>query len=147
MGALLTRYCSLNSVANWSKVGMSPSGRLTNHFNVAPANVLISNLQYTASDRPVSIIWVWKAVRWASRSSTPVKETFGPRDVVGNAVSMISCENSKGHALSGTCGARSSAGRSPTCCKSLRSSSLALRSSALSPHDATISTLDAATST
>ena len=117
-----------------------------NHSNAALANVLISNLQYTASDPPVSIIWVWNAVRWAFGSSTPVKETFGPRDVVGNAVSMIACENGMRRDLSGTGGARSSAARSSTCCKSLRSSSLALRSSALSARDAEISTLEAATS-
>ena len=79
MGALLTRYYSLNNVANWSKVVMCLSERLTNHSNAAPDSVLISILQYTTSDPPVSIIWVWNAVRWASGSSTPVKETFGPR--------------------------------------------------------------------
>ena len=119
---------------------MCLSGRLTNHSNVAPANVLMSSLQYTTSDPSVSIIWVWNVVRWASGSSTPVKVTFGPRDMVGNIVSMIVCENDMGRALSGTGGARSSTVRSPTCCKSLRSSSLSAR-------DLEISTLDVATST
>ena len=70
---MLTRYCSLNSVANWSKVVMCPSGRLTNHSNVAPDNVLMSILQYTTSDPPMSIIWVWNVVRWASRLVIPFK--------------------------------------------------------------------------
>ena len=131
----MTRYCSLNSVANWSKLVMCPLGRLTNHSNAALVNVLMSILQYPASDPSVSIIWVWNTVRWASGSSTPVKETFGPRDVVGNVTFMIARENDMGRALSGTGVARSSAARSPTCCRSLRSSSLALRSSALSARD------------
>ena len=46
----------------------------------------------------------------------------------------------------GTGGARSSAARSPTCCKPLRSSLLALRSSVLFARNAAISTLDATTS-
>ena len=50
-------YCSLNSVANWLKVVMCPSGRLTNHSYAAPANVLINVAP------PVSIIWVWNTVR------------------------------------------------------------------------------------
>ena len=62
-GSLLIRYCSLNSVVNWLKVVMCPSWRLTNHSNVALANVLINNLQYTTSNPPVRIIWVWNAVR------------------------------------------------------------------------------------
>ena len=74
---------------------------------------------------------MWNTVRWASGSSTPVKETFGPRDVVGNAVFMIARENGMGRALGGAGGARSSVAHSPTCCKSLRNSSLALRNSAL----------------
>ena len=76
-------------------------------------------------------------MRWASGFSTPVKETFGPKDVVGNATFMIARENDMGRALSGTGEARSFAARSPTCCKSLHNSSLALRSSALSARDAT----------
>ena len=110
-----------------------------NHSNAAPDSVLISILQYTASDPPVSIIWVWNAMRWASRSSTPVKETFGPRDVVGSVVFMIARENDRGRTLNGTGGARLSAARSPTCCKSLRSSSLALHNSALSAREAATS--------
>ena len=78
-------------------------------------------------------------MRWGSGSSTPVKKTFGPRDVVGNAVFMIARENDIGRALRGTGGARSSAARSPTCRKSLRRSSLALRSSALSARHAATS--------
>ena len=85
---------------------MCPSGRLKNHSNAVADSVLISILQYTASDPLVSIIWVWNAVRWASRSSTPVKETFGPRDVVSKAVFMIACDNDMGRALRGTGGAR-----------------------------------------
>ena len=142
---MLIRYYSLNSVANWLKVVMCPSGRLTNHSNVVPANVLISSLQYTASDPIVSIIWVWNIVRWASGSSTPVKVTFRPRDVVGNAISIIAWEDGMGRALDGMGGACSSTALSPACCKSLRSSSLVLRNSSLSPCDAAISTLDAAT--
>jgi len=69
---------------------------------------------------------VWNAVRWAFGSSTPVKETFGPRDIFSNTTFMIARENGMGRALSGTGGARSSAAQSHTCCKSLRSSSLAL---------------------
>jgi len=57
------RYYSLNSVANWLKVVMCPSGRLTHHSNAAPANVLISSLQYRAPDPRVNIIWVWNAMR------------------------------------------------------------------------------------
>ena len=68
-----------------------------------------------------------------------LKETFGTRDVVGNTVFMITRENGMGRALSGTGGARSSATRSPTCCTSLRSSSLALHSSTLSVCDAATS--------
>ena len=74
-------------------------------------------------------------MRWASGSSTPVKETFEPRDVVGNVVFMIAHENDMGRALTGAGGARFSVTRSPTCCKSLRSSSLALRNSALSARE------------
>ena len=59
-----------------------------------------------ASDPPVSIIWVWNAVRWASGSSTLVKETFWPKDIVGNMTFMIACENGIGRALSGIGGAR-----------------------------------------
>ena len=72
---------------------MCPSGRLANHSSAAPDSVLISILQYTTSDPPVSVIWVWNVVRWASGSSTPVKETLGPRDVVGKAAFMIAHEN------------------------------------------------------
>jgi len=68
-----------------------------------------------------------------------VKETFGPKDVVGKAAFMIARENGMGRAFSGTGGARSFAVRSPTCCKSLRSSSLALCNSALSAREATTS--------
>jgi len=49
---------------------------------------------------------------------------------------MIARENGMRRALSGTGGARSSAARSPTCCRSLRSSSLALRNFALSAQEA-----------
>ena len=87
----------------------------------------------------VSIIWVWNAVSWASGSFTHVKETFGPRHV-GNTTFMIACKNGMGRALSGTGGARSSAARSPTCCKSLQNSSLALRNSVLSARGAATST-------
>ena len=69
-----------------------------------------------------------------------MKETFGPRDVVGNVVFMISHENGMGRALGGAGGARLSVVHSPTCCKSLRSSSLALRNSALSTREAATST-------
>jgi len=68
-----------------------------------------------------------------------VKETFGPRDVVGNTTFMIARENGMGRALSGTGGARSSAARSPTCCISLRNSSLALRNYVLSAQEAATS--------
>jgi len=71
----------------------------------------------------------------ASGSSTLVKETFGPRDVVSNAIFMIARENGMGRAVSGTGGARSLAACSPTYCRSLCSSSLALHNSALSARD------------
>ena len=32
---------------------------------------------------------MWNAVRWASGSSTPLKETFGSRDVVGNCTTQV----------------------------------------------------------
>ena len=78
-------------------------------------------------------------MRWAFGSSTPVKETFGPRDVVGKAAFMIARENGMGHALSGTGGARFSVARSPTCCRSLCSCSLDLHNSALSAREAATS--------
>jgi len=117
------------------EVGDMSVGKANDHSNVALDSVLISILQYTASDPPVSIIWVWNAVRWAIGSYTPVKETFGPKVILGNAAFMIARENDRGRALSGTDGTRSSVARSPTCCKSLRNPSLALRSSALSARD------------
>ena len=49
---------------------------------------------------------MWNVVRWASGSSIPVKETFGPRDVVGRAAFTIARENGIGRALSGTGGTR-----------------------------------------
>ena len=118
---MFTRYCSLNSVANLLKLVMCLSGRRMNHSSVAPDSVLISILQYTTSNPPVSIIWVWNAVRWAFGSSTPVKETFEPRDIVGKAAFMIAHENGMGRALSGTGGACSSAACSSTYCRFLRS--------------------------
>ena len=68
-----------------------------------------------------------------------MKETIRPRDIVGNTTLMIARENGMGRALSGTGGARSSSARSPTCCKSLRISSLALRNSALFAREAATS--------
>jgi len=53
---------------------------------------------------------------------------------------MIARENGIGRALGGAGGARSSVARSPTCCKSIRSSSLALRYSVLSAQEAATST-------
>ena len=79
-------------------------------------------------------------MRWAFGSSTPVKETFGPRDIVGKVAFMLARENGMGRALSGTGGACSSVARSPTCCRSLRSSSLALHNSTLSAREAATST-------
>jgi len=85
---------------------------------------------------PEIIIWVWKAVMWASGSSTLVKAIFGPMKLAGIIVSMIACENGMGRALTSMGGVRSSFVHSPMHCKSLHSSSLALRSSSLFARDA-----------
>jgi len=60
-----------------------------NQPNIVPASVLMNSIQYTASEPPESIIWVWNVVICASGSSTLVKMTFGPTDVAGIRVSMI----------------------------------------------------------
>jgi len=145
-------YCSLNSVENWPNEVMCPSGRLTNQSNAVPDGVLMKSLQCTTLEPPESIIWVWKAVIWASGSSTLVKVTFRPMNVAGITVSMITWENGMGQTLTGMGGARSSTVRSPTFRKFLRNSSLVLRNSSLFACDATRSTwkrswstLDAAT--
>ena len=62
----MTMYCFLNNVENWLKEVICPSGRLMNQSNVVPENVLINSLQCIACVPPEIIIWVWKAVIWAS---------------------------------------------------------------------------------
>ena len=111
-----------------------------NQSNVVPENVPINSLLCMASVPLEIIIWVWKAVMWASRSSTPVKVIFGIMKLAGITMSMISWKKGMGRALTGMGGVRSSVVRSSMCCKSLRSSSLILHSSSLFAHDATKST-------
>ena len=64
-------------------------------------SVLMNILQYTASEPPDNIIWVWNAVRCAFGSSTPVNDAFTPTRLGGTMVPMISGENGMGNALGG----------------------------------------------
>ena len=77
----MAMYCSLNDVENCGNDVTCPSGRLMNKFSVVPVSVLMNKLQCTALEPLVSIICVWKAVRWAFGSSTPVKLALGPTNV------------------------------------------------------------------
>ena len=104
-------YCSLNSVENCVNDVTCPSGRLTNQSSAVPVSVLINILQCIASEPPVSIICVWKVVRWPFGSSTPVKVALGPTNVAGITASMIACENGIGKALGGVAGSCSSTAR------------------------------------
>ena len=76
------------------------------HKKLAIHNIIPSYEDHLSVERREMSLW----------SSTPVKVTFGPRDVVGNAVSIIFCDNGMGRALSGMGGARSSTARSPARC-------------------------------
>ena len=78
VGAWLMMNCSLNNVENWWKEVMCPLGRLMNQSNVVHENVPINSLQCMTSVPLEIIIWVWKAVMWASRSSTPVRWFLDP---------------------------------------------------------------------
>ena len=106
-----------------------------NQSNVVSENVPINSLQCMASVPPEIIISVWKAVMWASGSSTHVKAIFGPMKLAGITVSMIAWEKGMGRALTSMGEVRSLVVRSPMRCKSLRSSSLALRNSSLFARD------------
>jgi len=97
-------YCALNSFVNCGNDVTWPSGRLMNQSIVVPAKVLMNSLHRTASEPPTSIICVWKAVRWASGSSVPVKVTLGPMSVTGIVASTISYENGVGNSLGGVTG-------------------------------------------
>ena len=123
-GARLNMTCSLNNVENWSNEVMCPSGRPMNQSNVVPANVTMNNLQCMANVPPEIIIWVWKAVMWASGSSIPVKVILGVMKVVDITTFMIAWENGMGRALTRICGLCSPTMRSPKRCRSLCSSSL-----------------------
>ena len=107
-GALLAKYCSLNSRESWVKDVMWPSGRLMNQSIAIPVKVLMKSLHLMASEPPTSNICVWNAVRCASRSSTPVKVALGPVNVLGIAVSRIACENGVVNSLGGDAASGSS---------------------------------------
>ena len=70
-----------------------------NQSNAVPENVPMNCLQCITSILPKIIIWVWKAVMWASRSSTPVKVIFETMKLDGITVSMIAWEKGMGRAL------------------------------------------------
>ena len=97
-------YYALNNFVSCGNDVTWPSGRLMNHSITVPTRVLKNSLHLTASGTPTSIICVWKAVRWASGSSVPVKVTLGPTSVAGITVSMISYENGIGNSLGGVAG-------------------------------------------
>ena len=124
----MAMYFSLNSVKNCMNDVTCLSGRLTNQSSIMLVSVLMNILQCTASEPRVSIICVWKSVRWASGSFTPVKVALGPTNVAGITASMIACENGIGKALGGVASSCSSTARSTACCKLLCSSSLVLPS-------------------
>jgi len=97
-------YCALNSFVSYGNDVTWPSGRLMNQSIVVPTRVLMNSLHLTALEPPTSIIYVWKAVRWASGSSVPVKVTLGPISMAGITTSMISCENDIGNSQGGIVG-------------------------------------------
>ena len=132
--------CSLNRFKNWSNEVMCPLGRLMNQSNVVFENVLMNSLQCIASVPPEIIIWVWKAVMWASESLTPLKAIFGTMKLDGTTVSMIAWEKGMERALTVMGGFGSSLAHSPMRCKSLRNSSLAWNSSSSFACDAAKST-------
>ena len=141
-GARLTMNCSLNNVANWSNEVMCQSGRPMNQSSGVPANVPMNSLQCMASVPPEIIIWVCKAVMWASGSSVPVKVILDVMKFVGITTFVIASENGMGRALTRIGGLCYPVVRSPKRCRSLRSSSLALRNSSLSACYASSSTLN-----
>jgi len=55
---------------------MWPSRSPLNHCIVVPIKVLMNILHRIAFDPPEMIIWALNAVRWVSRSSTPVNVIF-----------------------------------------------------------------------
>ena len=129
-GARFAMYCSLNSLESCVNDVTWPSERLINQSIAVPTNVLMKNLHCTASNPPTP-------VRWASRSSTPVKVALGPTNVAGITVSMIACENGIGKSLGSVSGSCSSTSRSPVWFrKSLRNSSLVLCNSSFLASDA-----------
>ena len=73
------RYCALNNFVSCGNDVTWPSGGIMNNSIVVPTKVLMNSLHRAASEPLTSIICVWKAARWASRSSIPVKVTLGPR--------------------------------------------------------------------
>ena len=111
-----------------------------NQSNAVPENVPMNNLQCMASVPPEIIIWVWKAVMWASGSSTPVKVSFGTMKLAGITVSMIAWEKGTGRVLTGMGRPCSSIARSPMRCKSMRNSSLVMHNFSLFACDAAKST-------
>ena len=97
-------YCALNNFVSCGNDVTWPSDRLMNQSITVPAKVLMNSLHCTASEPPTSIIYVWKAVRWAFGSSIPVKVTLGPTSVAGITASTISGENGVGNSLGGVTG-------------------------------------------
>ena len=97
-------YCALKNFVSYGNNITWPSGRLMNQSIAVPTRVLMNSLHLTASEPPTSIIFVWKAMRWASGSSVPVKVTLGPTSVVGITTSTISYENDIGNSLGGVTG-------------------------------------------
>ena len=129
-------YCALNSLVSCGNAVTWPSGRLMNQSIIVPTIVFMNSLHLTASEPPTNIICVWKALRWASESSVPVKVTLGRTNVAGITASMISCENDIGNSLGGVTGSRSLSSRPPAWfCRSLRNSSFERRSSSFVARD------------
>jgi len=123
-------YCVLNSFVSCGNDVTWPSGRLTNQSMAVLANVLMNSLHRTVSEPPTSIICVWKAIRWASGSSTPGKVTLGPTSVAGITASTIFGKNGVGNSLGGVPGSLSAPSRSVVWVfRSLHSSSFEWRSS------------------
>ena len=98
-GARFARYCALNNFVSCGNDVTWPSRRLMNHSIAVPAKVLMNSLHRAASEPPTNIICVWKAARWASGSSIPVKVTLGPTSVPGITASTISVKNGVGIGL------------------------------------------------
>ena len=137
-GARFAMYCSLNSLEICVNDVTWPSERLMNQSIVVPTSVLMNNLHRTASEPLTNIICVWKVVRWAFGSSTPVKVALGPTNVAGITASMITCENGIGKSRGGVAGSWSCISHSPAWFrKPLRNSSLVLSNSSFLASDAT----------